>query len=110
MSNLDTAALETLKEVMEDEFHLLLDTFFEDSTQRLADLKQHVAEQDAEALRRTAHSLKGSASNLGALGLADLCLKAEAMGVAGNLTGAEALVASIHTEYESVSQALETYR
>lgn len=110
MSNLDTGAIETLKEVMEDEFNLLLDTFFEDSVQRLADLKQHVSEQDAEALRRTAHSLKGSASNLGASGLADLCLKAEEMGLQGNLSDAGPLVDDIHSEYQAVSAQLETYR
>ena len=110
MTNLDTSAIETLKEVMEDEFNLLLDTFFEDSVQRIRDLRTDLDNADAEAFRRTAHSLKGSASNLGAIGLAGLCLKAEEMGLCGKLDGANALIEQIDTEYQLVSETLESYR
>lgn len=110
MSNLDTSAIETLKEVMEDEFNLLLDTFFEDSVQRIQDLRTECQQQNAEAFRRSAHSLKGSASNLGATGLAGLCLKAEEMGLSGDLNGAESLLEQIDAEYRLVSASLESYR
>jgi histidine phosphotransfer protein HptB len=110
MSNLDIAAIETLKEVMEDEFTLLLDTFFEDSVQRIRDLRADLSGCDAEAFRRTAHSLKGSASNLGAIELAGLCLRAEEMGLSGDLNGAEPLLEQIDTEYQAVSRTLESYR
>ncbi len=110
MSNLDTAAIEMLKVVMEDDFAMLLDTFFEDSLQRIADLKRHVNDCDPDSFRKTAHSLKGSASNLGALAMTQLCLQAEEMGMASNLDGAENLVSEIDREYHEVSRKLETYR
>ncbi|MDN3639862.1 Hpt domain-containing protein [Simiduia curdlanivorans] len=109
MKQLDIEAIETLKEVMEDDFTILLDTFFEDSKLRLEDLRSNISSEDAEALRRTAHSFKGSASNLGALALADLCMRAESLGAKRSLEGADTLVNQIKDEYFAVEALLKSY-
>ncbi|BFM11745.1 hypothetical protein R50072_18980 [Simiduia litorea] len=109
MKQLDIEAIETLKDVMEDEFSILLDTFFEDSKLRLDDLQSNILSNDAEALRRTAHSFKGSASNLGALALADLCMRAESLGAKKSLEGADSLVSQIKAEYLAVEILLKSY-
>lgn len=110
MTNLDTDTVEVLKEVMEGDFALLLDTFFEDSSQRLLDLKEILDQQDAEAFRRCAHSFKGSAGNMGALALTQLCQQAEEMGLSQDLVDAEDLIVKITSEYQSVKVLLENYR
>jgi HPt (histidine-containing phosphotransfer) domain-containing protein len=61
---------------------------------------------DAEELERAAHSLKGSASNLGAKCLSAAC--AEVMGIARERKLPDAtLVARILSEFERLKPALE---
>lgn len=102
MARLDEDTINMLKDVMEDEFVALLDTFFEDSVGRLDDLESALSEQDPEAFRRAAHSFKGSAGNLAAQDLANLCLKAETMGQEKDLSAGHSLVADIRSEYEAL--------
>ncbi len=73
MDHIDQAALLSLKEVMEDDFSLLLTTFLQDAEKRLITLNQLKGTEDADAIRRAAHSFKGSCSNVGALLLASYC-------------------------------------
>ncbi|MBP8184351.1 MAG: Hpt domain-containing protein [Pseudomonas sp.] len=75
--HLDTAVLETLRDVMEDEYSLLLETFLLDSEERLRLLLETSASGDAQAMRLAAHSFKGSCSNMGAVLLASLCKELE---------------------------------
>lgn len=110
MSQVDVDAIVALKEIMEDEFAVLLDTFFEDSQLRIAALRQTAADGDADAFRRAAHAFKGSAGNMAATGLADLCLQAENLGLSGNLDGAGQLADAIEAEYQGVVQTLAAYR
>ena len=72
--HLNRDVLVALQEVMEDEYPVLLDTFLVDSEERLNLL--HL-QKDAGQLMETAHSFKGSSSNMGAARLADLCHELE---------------------------------
>ncbi|HET8705631.1 MAG TPA: Hpt domain-containing protein, partial [Pseudomonadales bacterium] len=99
-------ALRELKEVMEDEFDILIDTYLNDSVVRIASLKEAVQQQNPDAFRKAAHSFKGSCGNIGANGLAALCKKAEDMGAAGDLAQADSLVVQIETVYADVKSAL----
>lgn len=74
-TTLDAAVLAELQLIMGDDFALLLQTFSDDSVQRLQALE--AAREDVDALRRAAHSFKGSASNVGAVALAHSCLQLE---------------------------------
>ncbi|GGY68410.1 sensor histidine kinase [Cellvibrio zantedeschiae] len=71
--HLDYDALNALKEVMEDDFGFLIETYLKDSSDRLVALHELVKSENADLIRRTAHSFKGSSSNLGAVFLASLC-------------------------------------
>ena len=68
----------------------------------------HVAarEQQAEALRRAAHNLKGSSYNLGARTMATLSSELESLGKQGTVEGAAELVTQLEQEYQRVCQAL----
>lgn len=74
-SPLDLEALAELRQVMDDEFEILLTTFLDDAVQRLAAIR--AARSDTEALRRAAHAFKGSSSNIGAVELAERCFALE---------------------------------
>ncbi|HAF93900.1 MAG TPA: histidine kinase, partial [Pseudomonas sp.] len=58
--HLDSAVLATLQDVMEAEYPVLLDTFLIDSQDRLRTIQDALAQGEGEALRRAAHSFKGS--------------------------------------------------
>jgi HPt (histidine-containing phosphotransfer) domain-containing protein len=106
-THLDPDVLSALQEVMEGEYPILVDTFLADSEQRLQLLKQAA---DATQILETAHSFKGSSSNMGAIRLADLCHELELKAQGQNLSGAEALVAEIDREFAFVRPLYEEER
>ncbi|WP_434563012.1 Hpt domain-containing protein [Pseudomonas sp. R1-6] len=97
--HLDLDVLSTLKEVMEDGYPELLDTFLKDSEARLRVL--HEA-RDAQMLSATAHSFKGSSGNMGAIRLAELCGELEQRAKEPSLRGIESLVNEIDSEFAHV--------
>jgi len=74
-----------------DLFASLLLSFADRAPGQLEQLEQACAAQDPDALERAAHSLKGSAANLGARALADLCFALEQRGRDGEVPPAYAL-------------------
>lgn len=102
--NLDT--LKELKIIMGDEYSLLLETFINDSVIRIKTVAEAVAAQDPDAIRRAAHSLKGSAGNMGAVSLSLICKSLEELGASGSVQGASVLLEEMQNEYLLVSQTL----
>jgi HPt (histidine-containing phosphotransfer) domain-containing protein len=102
--HLDRTTLQELRTVMGDDFTLLIQTFIKDSTMRIAAIQQ--AAGDAEALRRAAHSFKGSSGNMGAQRLADLCRALEELARTGTTEGSEPLIDELAAEYAAVERDL----
>ena len=65
-----------------------------------------IAENNAQALKEKAHSLKSSSGNMGALQLSQICLQLEKMGEAKQMTEAQALAPSLDNEFKQVSTEL----
>ncbi len=107
VEHIDLSALAELREVMEEEFDILLETFLHDSEERVEQIKSAVSAHDAEALARAAHSFKGSCTNVGVPVLAQLCMEAEMKGKNGELEGIEALVDAIEKAFSDVSRLLK---
>jgi CheY-like chemotaxis protein/HPt (histidine-containing phosphotransfer) domain-containing protein len=108
---LDPARLEELRELEPGDPSLLLrfiDRFGEGSRHRIGELREAHSAGDADAQGRIAHGLKGSAANLGAVLLADVCKQVEDLGAAGRLAD-EALVARVEDEVDRATRALEGY-
>ncbi|KNX76771.1 Hpt domain-containing protein [Pseudomonas sp. BW16M2] len=99
--HIDQKVLSDLREVMEDGYLQLLETFLEDSERRLSQL--HEA-KDADELGLAAHSFKGSSSNMGAVGLAELCQQLEERVRQQSLYGIEDLINRIDQEYLEVQR------
>jgi len=97
-----------LKELMGDDFKLLIDTFIKDSALKIDAMQSALRAGDSELLRTSAHGLKGSALNLSANKLTDICMKIENMGKAGELEGAKVLIEQVEKEYRSVTGSLLT--
>ena len=109
-SHIDHDTLATLREVMEDDFGQLIETFLSDSESRVSHLQRALAEGDSEALRRAAHSLKGSCSNIGASVLGSLCQSIEQAASQGELTGLECKLVELQSEFNQVKAQLDIYR
>ncbi|MBO9550238.1 Hpt domain-containing protein [Pseudomonas sp.] len=99
--HIDHKVLSDLQEVMEDGYLQLLETFLEDSERRLSQL--HEA-KSADELGMAAHSFKGSSSNMGAVGLAQLCQQLEERVRVRPLYGIEDLINRIDQEYVEVQR------
>ncbi len=106
--HLNQAALSDLKDIMEDDFSLLVTTFIDDSILRLSDLTNAVNNGDADLLRETAHSFKGSSGNICAPILESLCNELESMGDGNQLEGVPVYLAKVQQEFTCVKSALES--
>ena len=109
LEQLDFSALAELKEVMEDEFEILLETFLTDSAERVEQIKVAASLRDADELSRAAHSFKGSCTNIGVPILAQLCMEVELKGKNSDLEGIDTLVTSIEDTFEEVSRLLKDH-
>ncbi len=69
-TELDLNALTELQELLEDDFAELIRSYLDDAKKSIPDIEAACAQPDFERLRRSAHSQKGSALNMGAPGLA----------------------------------------
>lgn len=107
VEHLDFSALAELREVMEDEFEILIETYLHDSAERVIQIKEAAHARDAEALSRAAHSFKGSCTNVGVPVLAKFCMEAELKGKTGDLDGIDELVISIEDAFLEVSQLMK---
>ena len=77
MNHLDMEQLNELKEVLEDEFQVLINTYLIDAQLRLKLIEEGLDIKNYEQVRLAAHSLKGASANIGALILAQLCEQLE---------------------------------
>lgn len=71
--HLNLEQLSELKEVLEDEFSVLITTYLQDAELRQQMIAAAITVKDYDAVRLAAHSLKGASANLGALMLAEIC-------------------------------------
>jgi two-component system, sensor histidine kinase and response regulator len=84
----------------------LVHEFLNDGTQLLTAIREAIAEGDPQAVERAGHTLKGASANLGAVRLARVCGKIEALGRAAALGTAPRLVDEATTEFDNVRAAL----
>lgn len=104
--SIDRDNLAMLKDVMEDEFALLLQTYIDDCLARIPQLRQQVSAAQADELRRNAHSIKGSSSNIGAALMTDIASQMEDKAREGSFEGLEDLIDQIESEFGVVRAAL----
>jgi two-component system, sensor histidine kinase and response regulator len=108
---LDPARLSILRDLDDGDGALLAsiaDEFLAEAQRQLDRLGEALAEGDPQAVEQAAHSIKGSSANLGAIRLADLTGRLEALGRAGALGGASTVCADVSIELERVRVALAT--
>ena len=88
----------------------LIDAYVEESPGLLQEMKNSLAQGDAEGFRRAAHSLKSSSASLGALNFSEFASQMEALGRAQDLEAAEAKMDQFKSEYLKVEASLEAIK
>ncbi|GAA3914444.1 Hpt domain-containing protein [Litoribacillus peritrichatus] len=106
LQHLDLDALSELKDVMEDEFQSLIETFIVDAERKLAAFRVAIDSGNADEVGKVSHSFKGSCSNIGAPYLSSLCKQTEDKGRENDLSGVESLYSGIESEYLIVKELL----
>jgi len=107
---LDRTVINGLKELREpgqpDPLKELVELFLKDAVPRLEKMETACSAGDLPALGAAAHTLKGSASNLGARRLSSLCAALEKQAKAGESASAAKTFAEVKTEFEEVRKLL----
>jgi two-component system, sensor histidine kinase and response regulator len=100
-----------LRELQEDGEPNILDEliglFLADVPPHLGAMREASAAGDARSVQRIAHTLKGSAANMGARGMEALCLELEEMGRAEDAGAALARISRLEEEFGRVRAAFE---
>jgi two-component system, sensor histidine kinase and response regulator len=109
--SIDPSVLKSLRELQEegepDVLKELIELFLEDVPPQLEVLQEAEEREDAQSVERTAHTLKGSSSNLGAVRMAAICAELEEIGRSGDLATAPALISGLEAELGRVRAVLE---
>ena len=112
MDTIDTRALDQLQELIggdKDTLHELIETFLEEGNDIVADMRTSVSDNDLDLLRRSAHSLKSSAQDFGAVKLSSVCASLESRCRVEWPEEAEDQVNTVATTFESARDSLRSY-
>jgi two-component system, sensor histidine kinase and response regulator len=80
--------------------------YLRDTPKQMENARIALAQNDADAMGRQAHSLKSSSATLGAHALAALCKEMESMGRSGTTENAGELLSRMEAEYACVAKIL----
>ena len=83
-------------------------TIYLDSTPMLMEaIKTAISAADGTLIFKSAHALKSSSMNVGALGLGSLCAELELTGKAGSNEESKSLFGRLETQYTAVTTTLQ---
>lgn len=108
---IDPEAIENLRALNPDDdgafLKDIIGIFLEDTPQRIDELKQCLTSFDQPKFTRAAHSIKGSASNLGASQVRATAELLEHQSRNSGLTGLEPLIAKLESDFAIAKAELE---
>lgn len=108
---LDDQVLQDLESLGDEEqpdfLQVVIQQFLDDQTKHMTAVSKAIEENDPMALRKAAHSLKGSSYNVGARALANSAMELERLGADGGLDGVDALFTTFQKECGRARRALE---
>ncbi|OQX96639.1 hypothetical protein B6I21_00445 [candidate division KSB1 bacterium 4572_119] len=110
-ATIDEAVLENLKSMDESGDFLveMINTFFDETSLIIENMRKGLESNDKELFIRSAHSLKSSSANVGAMKLSELGKELEEIGNNGGFKNSSEKIKHVEVEYERVKRALTTY-
>jgi CheY-like chemotaxis protein len=85
----------------------LVELFVSNTPMMVTAMREALAQGDPNGLKQTAHTLKGSSSNLGAEPMTSLCMALEEHGQAGKMQAAVPLIDKLEQEFSRIRLTLE---
>lgn len=82
---LDHTAIEELRDLLEEAFDDLIETYLNDAPEKVEGLARAAQAGDTAAVYQFAHSLKSSSANVGALWLSEIASDLEELSRSGNV-------------------------
>jgi len=86
----------------------ILSIYFEETPRQMEALREALERGDPAAIRRQAHTLKGSSGNVGAVSMQEAVFQIEKAGEKENLKEATFLFKTIEMEFENLKGALNS--
>ena len=106
LSPLDHEAFDKLREILGPALQQTVAPFLEDTPDYLGKLEEAVRDEDPDTARAMAHSVKGSAGNLGATVLAQLAKEAEELAIERRVDDIRGLLPRLRQAFEAVASVL----
>jgi CheY-like chemotaxis protein len=106
---IDSAKTAMLQQIGDSDDSLLQEViaiYFGEAPAHVEGIRKAIAASDAEGLAGEAHALRSSSGNVGATLVAELCGQLEAIGKAGGVDGADAVLGHLQSEYARAEDAL----
>jgi HPt (histidine-containing phosphotransfer) domain-containing protein len=88
----------------------LIDTFKDNTPKQLTEMNAAFAAQDPDSLKRIAHTIKSSASTIGADKMTRICVEIENMVKADDIAGSRVLIVQLERVLPIVFEELEDLR
>ncbi len=89
-----------------DTIRELISMFVATAEKNLDELSAAVSEKNSDRVKNIAHTLKGSALNIGAVSLPEACLRLEQLCTGGNLSNADIMLKVVKTEFARLTAHL----
>ena len=108
---LDKDRVRELQELASGDSQLLqelVDLFLSNAPELLQQMRRAAEDEDATALGKAAHTLRGSSGQMGALRMQELCNTVQALATTGSLVGVESLLAEVSAAFERAVSELKT--
>jgi len=87
----------------------LIDIFTMDAETRIGQVREALATSDSRKIQAAAHSIKGSASQVGADALADVCQELELASTLPGMLNIAGLVSRVEFLFEEIRHAMASY-
>ena len=107
--HVDTSNLDMLKDIIGDELKDLLHIYMETTSDILLKLQEAITTQSVSTVELQAHTLKGSAANIGANQLSMISAELEQKAKHNDMDSLPGLLSKIETESKAVDLALADY-
>jgi len=108
---IDPKKIEELKELVDEDepgFLIeLIEDYMDNSEENLKAIRYAIQAKDTVTVGRTAHTLKGASSNIGAVNMIELSKQLEHLGTEETLEGAVDLIDRLDVEFVEVKSELE---
>jgi two-component system, sensor histidine kinase and response regulator len=105
---IDFTVWNSIRELQDGLLKELFEIFLQDTPMRLEIISDAITQQDAVALQQSAHTLKGSGGNIGAVHMSEICAFLVELGKTDSFENADRLYGDLQQEYARVRNSIET--